>query len=238
MKPNHPSPGSAVDHRTLPRAAGASPAPVRPDFGVSAFPFALSQVRLTTGRWLENQNRTLAYLRFIDADRMLHTFRTNVGLPSSAQPVGGWEAPDVELRGHTTGHLLTALAQAYAITGDSAYRRKGDYLVDALAACQAASPSAGYRAGYLSAFPENFFDRLENGQAVWAPWYTLHKIMAGPARPVPAHRQRPGADRAHGEGRLGGPADRTTEPLTDAVDAGERVRRHGRRADRPLPADR
>jgi DUF1680 family protein len=33
--------------------------------------------------------------------------------------------------------------------------------------------------GYLSAFPEEFFDRLREGKPVWAPFYTLHKIMAG-----------------------------------------------------------
>ena len=37
----------------------------------------------------------------------------------------------------------------------------------------------GFHAGYLSAFPESFIDRVEQGQPVWAPWYTLHKIMAG-----------------------------------------------------------
>ncbi|MFC8846673.1 MULTISPECIES: beta-L-arabinofuranosidase domain-containing protein [unclassified Micromonospora] len=198
MKRNPPLPGPAVDRRTLLRAASAIPAalvggaaavaaapesaaaaPARPDLGVSAFPFAPGQARLTAGRWLDNQNRTLAYLRFIDADRLLHTFRTNVGIASSAQPVGGWEAPSMELRGHSMGHLLSGLAQAYAITDDATYKAKGDYLVNALAACQAASPGRGYRAGYLSAFPENFFDRLESGQGVWAPWYTLHKIMAG-----------------------------------------------------------
>jgi hypothetical protein len=33
--------------------------------------------------------------------------------------------------------------------------------------------------GYLSAFPEELFDRLRAGRPVWAPFYTLHKIMAG-----------------------------------------------------------
>ncbi|MFC4532083.1 beta-L-arabinofuranosidase domain-containing protein [Sphaerisporangium dianthi] len=160
-------------------AAAASASAARPDIGVSAYAFPLGQVRLSSGRWLDNQNRTLTYLRFVDADRLLHTFRTNAGLSSSAQPCGGWEAPGIELRGHSSGHVLTALAQAYAITGDSAYKSKGDYMVDALASCQAASPGRGYHAGYLSAFPENFFDRLESGQTVWAPWYTLHKILAG-----------------------------------------------------------
>ena len=33
--------------------------------------------------------------------------------------------------------------------------------------------------GYLSAFPIEFFDRLRERQKVWAPFYTIHKIMAG-----------------------------------------------------------
>ncbi|MEO3811980.1 beta-L-arabinofuranosidase domain-containing protein [Sphaerisporangium sp. B11E5] len=167
--------GPVLDSSVATTAGAAA----RPDIGVSAYPFELGQVRLTTGRWLENQNRTLSYLRFVDADRLLHTFRLNAGLPTSAQPCGGWEAPNMELRGHTIGHVLSALAQAYANTGDSACKSKGDYLVNALAACQAASPGRGYHTGYLSAFPENFFDRVESGQQVWAPWYTLHKILAG-----------------------------------------------------------
>jgi DUF1680 family protein len=32
---------------------------------------------------------------------------------------------------------------------------------------------------YLSAFPTTWWDRLETGQRVWAPFYTIHKIMAG-----------------------------------------------------------
>ncbi|MDQ7807753.1 glycoside hydrolase family 127 protein [Amycolatopsis sp. A133] len=162
-----------------PALAGPAAAAARPDIGVSVFPFPLGAVRLQAGPFLDNMNRQLAYFRFVDADRLLHTFRTNAGLASAAQPCGGWESPSTELRGHSTGHLLSGLAQAYANTGDTTYKTKGDYLVTALAACQAASPGRGFHAGYLSAFPENFFDRLEAGQSVWAPYYTLHKIMAG-----------------------------------------------------------
>ncbi|MEV4052436.1 beta-L-arabinofuranosidase domain-containing protein [Amycolatopsis sp. NPDC049688] len=162
-----------------PALAGTAAAASRPDIGVSVFPFPLGAVRLQPGPFLDNMNRQLAYFRFVDADRLLHTFRLNAGLASSAQPCGGWESPTTELRGHSTGHLLSGLAQAYANTGDTTYKTKGDYLVNALAACQAASPGRGFHTGYLSAFPENFFDRLESGQSVWAPYYTLHKIMAG-----------------------------------------------------------
>ncbi|GII79979.1 hypothetical protein Sru01_49610 [Sphaerisporangium rufum] len=171
--------GIALAGTAAGQALGAREAGAAAEIGVSAHPFRPGQVRLSAGRWLDGQNRTLAYLRFLDADRLLHTFRLNAGIASSARPCGGWEAPGVELRGHTTGHVLSALAQAYAITGDPAYQSKGAYLVDALAACQAAAPGRGFHAGYLSAFPEGFFDRLESGQGGWAPWYTLHKIMAG-----------------------------------------------------------
>ncbi|WP_306319547.1 MULTISPECIES: beta-L-arabinofuranosidase domain-containing protein [unclassified Streptomyces] len=142
-------------------------------------PFPLDAVALLPGAFRDNQARNTAYLHFVDIDRLLHTFRKNVGLPSDAEPCGGWEAPDVELRGHSTGHLLSGLALTYANTGDTAVRDKGRALVAALAECQEASTGAGFGKGYLSAYPESFFDRLEAGSGVWAPYYTIHKIMAG-----------------------------------------------------------
>jgi DUF1680 family protein len=151
----------------------------RPDTGVSVFAFPLSAVTLLPGPFQANMTRTLSYLSFVDADRLLHTFRLNYGLASSASPVGGWESPTTELRGHSTGHLLTALAQAYANTGNAAYKTKGDYIVTTLATCQARATAVGFNSGYLSAYPESFIDRVEARQTVWAPYYTLHKIMAG-----------------------------------------------------------
>lgn len=159
--------------------AGTGAALARPDVGVSAYPFALTAVRLLPGPFLSNAGRTQAYLDFLDPDRLLHTFRLNVGLPSTATAMGGWESPTTELRGHSTGHVLSALAQAYASTGTASFKSKGDYLVAELAKCQARASAAGYNLGYLSAYPESFIDRVEARQAVWAPYYTLHKIMAG-----------------------------------------------------------
>ncbi len=159
-------------------AHAASPAP-EARAATRVRPFPLTDVTLLDGPFRDNQRRNTAYLRFVDIDRLLHTFRLTVGLPSSARPCGGWEGPDVELRGHSTGHLLSGLALTYSATGDSALRDKGRRLVAALAECQAASEAAGFGKGYLSAFPESFFDRLEAGTGVWAPYYTLHKIMAG-----------------------------------------------------------
>ncbi|WP_410812653.1 beta-L-arabinofuranosidase domain-containing protein [Micromonospora sp. 067-2] len=160
-------------------AGSAAQGAARVDTGVSAYPFPLSAVRLLPGRLLDNTNRTLTYLSFLDLDRMLHIFRLNYGLSSNAQAVGGWDAPSHDLRGHTTGHLMTALAQAYASTGNAAWKTRGDYLVSTLASCQSRATSRGFGAGYLSAFPESFFDRVETAQRVQAPYYTIHKILAG-----------------------------------------------------------
>ena len=150
-----------------------------PKIPLRAAPFDLADVRLGPGPFRDAMERDKSYLLRLDPDRLLHTFRLNVGLPSTAQPYGGWEAPTVELRGHTLGHYLTACALMYRSTGDPELKRRIDYIVGELARCQAASPKAGYHEGYLSAYPESFIDRVEKRQPVWAPWYTLHKIYAG-----------------------------------------------------------
>ena len=146
---------------------------------LQALPFDLDQVTLLDSPFKTAQERDKAYLLSLDPERLLHTFRLNVGLPSTAQPLGGWEAPTVELRGHFTGHYLSACALMYRSTGDPALKSRTDYLVAELAKCQEASTKAGFHTGYLSAFPESLFDRVDKGQKVWAPWYTMHKIMAG-----------------------------------------------------------
>jgi hypothetical protein len=146
---------------------------------VAAYP--LSAVRLLDSPFRDNQLRNLSYLRFLDPDRMLHTFRLNYGRPSAARPCGGWESPDSQIRGHTVGHLLSSLAISYANTGSPAAKATGSYLVGELASLQRAAPQAGYSPGYLSAFPEEFFGWLEAGQTsrVWSPYYMIHKYLAG-----------------------------------------------------------
>ena len=140
-----------------------------------AQPFPMGRVRLAPGVFQKNMEANREYLLTLPTDRLAHMFRVTAGLPSSAQPFGGWEAPDVELRGHFTGgHYLSACALQYAGAGDDEVKQRGEALVAALAECQAKNPD-----GYLSAFPETFFDRLRDGQPVWAPFYTIHKIMAG-----------------------------------------------------------
>src|SRR5262249_35931098 len=58
--------------------------------------------------------------------------------------------------------------------GDAELRAKGSAIVRVMAECQRKNG-----AGYVSAFPPEFFDRLKRRERVWAPFYTLHKITAG-----------------------------------------------------------
>ena len=131
-----------------------------------------SQVTLLDGPFKEAMLNTDEYLRSLDPDRFLHFFRLNAGLDTLVTHYGGWE--ERELRGHSIGHYLSACAMMYLSAGDTVLRNKAEYIVSALDECQRATGS-----GYLSAFPEEFIDRVEKTEDVWAPWYTLHKIMAG-----------------------------------------------------------
>lgn len=141
---------------------------------LNAFAFDLRDVRITDGLFRHAMDLDKRYLLSLDPDRLLHVFRINAGLPSGAQPLGGWEDPKCELRGHFVGHYLSACSLMYASTGDMALRERVEVIVRELAKCQEKLGN-----GYLSAFPEEFFDRVETTGRVWAPYYTLHKILAG-----------------------------------------------------------
>ena len=140
-----------------------------------ASPFPMKNVRLLPGAFSAAAEANRKYLKTLPPDRLLHTFRLTAGLPSSAEPLGDWEKPDCELRGHFAGgHYLSACALAFASSGDEELKRNGDLMVAELAKCQ-----AQHKNGYLSAFPQELFDRLRDGVNVWAPFYTIHKVMAG-----------------------------------------------------------
>ena len=148
---------------------------------VKAEAFDLQDVRLLPGRFYENMQRDSAWMMSISADRLLHSFRTTAGVWAgleggymTVKKLGGWESLDCELRGHTTGHMLSAAALMYASTSNECFKAKGDSLVAGLAEVQKAHGN-----GYISAYPEGLIDRNIKGQRVWAPWYTLHKIMSG-----------------------------------------------------------
>ena len=68
---------------------------------------------LLTGEFFENAfNKEIDYLLSLDNDRLLCNFRKNGGVDwKGVEPYNGWE--NSLIGGHTMGHYLTALAQAY-----------------------------------------------------------------------------------------------------------------------------
>ena len=137
-------------------------------------PFKMTEVRLLPGPFEDAQSANSRWIHSLPADRLLYDFRINAGLSSQAQPLGGWEKPDCELRGHFVGHYLSACALLHSSTGDEEVLARGNEIVEQFAICQ-----SHLNGGYLSAFPIELFDRLNARKPVWAPFYTVHKIMAG-----------------------------------------------------------
>ena len=201
-----------------------------------AEPFALSDVVLerdTKGRdtpFIRNRDKFMRGLAASNPDNFLYNFRDAFGQPqpAGATQLEGWDNQTTRLRGHASGHYLSAIAQAYASTTyDEALRanflQKMNYLIDTLydlsqksgrpataggpsvADPTAVPPGAGrtgydsnlrtgairtdywnWGAGFISAYPPDQFIMLEKGATygtqdtqIWAPYYTLHKILAG-----------------------------------------------------------
>ena len=141
---------------------------------VQVQPFSLTDVKLLPSRFQRNMQRDSAWIASIPVNRLLHSFRNTAGVYSGKEggyddglKLGGWESLDCDLRGHITGHLLSAMANLQM-------KQKADSLVQGLAEVQ-----KQYGTGYLSAFGEGLIDRNIQGKGVWAPWYTLHKILQG-----------------------------------------------------------
>nr|WP_315823956.1 beta-L-arabinofuranosidase domain-containing protein [Paraflavitalea speifideiaquila] len=198
--------------------------------------FHLDQVSLKNdahgheSKFIQNRNKFINTLATTDPNSFLYMFRHTFGQqqPEGAKPLGVWDSKDTKLRGHATGHYLTAIAQAYASTGyDKAlqanFSGKMETMVNTLyqlsqlsgkaketggahVSDPAAVPfgpgktaydsdlsDAGIRTdyanwgtGFISAYPPDQFIMLENGakyggqkNQIWAPYYTLHKILAG-----------------------------------------------------------
>ena len=151
-------------------------------------PFPLGDVRLLDGPFLAMQKRGLDYLLSLDPDRLLHTFRLNAGLETSAAPYGGWEGPKVELRGHSLGHYLTACALAWEATGDERLKARALAITAELRRVQLALAAKGATPGYLSAFPESSSTaskRARTSGRLHAPQdlaglLDVHRVFGGP----------------------------------------------------------
>jgi len=144
-------------------------------FLICAEKFSENSVVLKPSWVKDREDLNTRYLKSLDPDRLLHNFRINAGLPSEAIPLEGWEAPYIGLKGHFTGHYLSAISRLVGKYNDHLLKERLNYMVEELHKCQQALPN-----GYLSAFPEKDFDVLEEKfGGVWAPYYTYNKIMQG-----------------------------------------------------------
>ncbi len=198
--------------------------------------FKLNQVTLKSDalgndtKFMQNRDKFVRTLAKTDPNAFLFMFKHAFGQPqpAGATPLGVWDSKDTKLRGHATGHYLTAIAQAYASTNydptlQNNFAQKMQYMVDELYQLaqlsgrpkEVGGPSvadprlvpvgpgksdydsdltdAGIRndywnwgKGFISAYPPDQFIMLEKGakyggqkNQVWAPYYTLHKILAG-----------------------------------------------------------
>lgn len=145
----------------------------------------INRIRLLPGScYARMQQNMVQFLLHTDDDQMLYNFRTVAGIDTKgAAPMTGWDDSSCKLKGHTTGHYLSGLALGWAATGNPDFLRKIDYMVRELAFCQEAlGKQTGCHAGFLSAYSEEQFDLLEQYTKypdIWAPYYTLDKIMSG-----------------------------------------------------------
>ncbi len=138
---------------------------------LQAEPFPLEQVRLLDGPFRHAMELDRAYLLSLDPDRLLHSFRLNAGLPSTAKPYGGWMTPGRVSCAEFVGHYLSACALMYASTGDERLKEHANRVVTGFAQCQ---DKLG--AGYLHTKPDRF---TTHGEAPLGLWYQIHKILAG-----------------------------------------------------------
>lgn len=199
-------------------------------------PFPLGQVVLNPdqeGRptpFMKNRDKFIKGLSETDPNSFLYNFRDAFGQkqPAGVHPLGGWDSQTTRLRGHASGHYLSAIAQAYASTAYDAelrvnFSKKMNYMIDVFydlsqksgkpvtddgpynadpATVPPGEGKAGYDSdlsqdgirtdywnwgkGFISGYPPDQFIMLEQGATygggnnqVWAPYYTLHKILAG-----------------------------------------------------------
>jgi DUF1680 family protein len=127
-----------------------------------------------------NIQALLAY----DVDRLLAPYLKEAGLPEKAKGFSNWDGLD----GHVGGHYLTAMAMNYATSGNAECKKRMEYIISELKACQEASEvnNSEWGIGYVGGMPNStaIWSKLQKGDfsvynASWVPWYNVHKMYAG-----------------------------------------------------------
>lgn len=146
--------------------------------------------------WLSNAaEKENEYLLSLDSEKFLYEWYKLAGLePTTESGYGGWErGTSNNFRGHSFGHYMSALSQAYLSSSGETKKQLETEIseaVNGLAACQSAYGAAHPEsAGYVSPFPEEWLQRvdgvplagtkIQSGDYLLVPYYNLHKMVAG-----------------------------------------------------------
>lgn len=146
--------------------------------------FPLKDVTLLDGPFKHARDLNIQTLLKYDVDRLLAPYLKEAGLNPKGESYKNWEGLD----GHIGGHYLSALAMNYASTNNAECKRRMDYMISELKACQDANTKnhAEWGIGYAGGVPNSaqIWSTLKKGdfkayRSAWVPWYNLHKMYAG-----------------------------------------------------------
>lgn len=137
--------------------------------------FKLGDVTLLDSRFKQACDLNIKVLLKYDTDRLLAPFLKTAGLEPKGKSFDNW----IGLDGHVGGHYLSALALAYAATGNQECKQRMDYMVSELKRAQDKNGD-----GYVGGVPYQVWKSLTDGDIktfgkAWVPWYNVHKIFAG-----------------------------------------------------------
>lgn len=193
-----------------------------------AHTFSLADVSIDgDNRLTHNRDEALREICSWDVTQQLYNYRDTYGLSTEGYTKSdGWDSPDTKLKGHGSGHYMSAIAQAYAVATNpeqkAILRKNITRMVNGLRECQEKTfvynkelkrnweardfaPEAELREmkgtwaafdeykkhpeqygyGYINAIPAQHCVLIEmyraynNSDWVWAPYYSVHKQLAG-----------------------------------------------------------
>lgn len=193
-----------------------------------AHTFSLADVSIDgDNRLTHNRDEALREICSWDVTQQLYNYRDTYGLSTEGYTKSdGWDSPDTKLKGHGSGHYMSAIAQAYAVATNpeqkAILRKNITRMVNELRECQEKTfvynkelkrnweardfaPETELREmkgtwaafdeykkhpelygyGYINAIPAQHCALIEmyraynNSDWVWAPYYSVHKQLAG-----------------------------------------------------------
>lgn len=193
-----------------------------------AHTFSLADVSIDgDNRLTHNRDEAIREICSWDVTQQLYNYRDTYGFSTEGYTKSdGWDSPDTKLKGHGSGHYMSAIAQAYAVATNpeqkAILRKNITRMVNELRECQEKTfvynkelkrnweardfaPEAELREmkgtwdafdeykkhpelygyGYINAIPAQHCALIEmyraynNSDWVWAPYYSVHKQLAG-----------------------------------------------------------